>query len=111
VPAALATAPARIPLPDSPQGEAISFTPDSHGLVVASEKLPSALTVVPLAPAATAALTPAQSAVPSFTDLTRSGLSPITNGLIAAAAATVIVWIGGKLRRRPSDRRPADRRH
>ena len=111
VPAALATAPARIPLPDSPQGEAISFTPDSHGVVVASEKLPSALTVVPLAPAATAALTPAQSAVPSFTDLTRSGLSPITNGLIAAAAATVIVWIGGKLRRHPSDRRPTDRRH
>jgi hypothetical protein len=49
--------------------------------------------------------------VPSFTDLTRSGLSPITNGLIAAAAATVIVWLGGKLRGHASDRRPADRRH
>jgi hypothetical protein len=47
--------------------------------------------------------------VPSLTDLSRSGLSPITNGLIAAAAATVIVWIGGKLRR--DDRRPAERRH
>ena len=44
--------------------------------------------------------------VPSLTDLTRSGLSPITTGLIAAAVATVIVWIGGKLRRRPPDRRP-----
>jgi hypothetical protein len=43
--------------------------------------------------------------VPSLTDLRRSGLSPITNALIAAAAATVIVWIGGKLRRSP-DRRP-----
>jgi hypothetical protein len=64
-----------------------------------------------LAPAAVVALTPTRSAVPSLTDLTRSGLSPITNGFIAAAAATVIVWIGGKLRRQPSDRRPADRRH
>jgi hypothetical protein len=43
---------------------------------------------------------------PSLTDLTRSGLSPITNGIIAAAVATVVVWIGGKLRDRPADRRP-----
>jgi hypothetical protein len=40
--------------------------------------------------------------VPSLTDLGRSGLSPITNGLIAAAVATVVVWIGGKLRRDPA---------
>ena len=105
VPAALAAAPVRIPLPDSPQGEAITFAADSKSLVVASEKLPSDLTVVPLAAGAVPAPTPAAGPVPSFTDLTRSGLSPITNGLIAAAAATVIVWIGGKLRRRPPDRR------
>jgi hypothetical protein len=111
VPAALAAAPVRVPLPDSPQGEAISFTADSRNLVVASEKLPSDLTVVPLAPGTAAAPSAAQSAVPSFTDLSRSGLSPITNGLIAAAVATVFVWIGGKLRRHPADRRPADRRH
>jgi hypothetical protein len=111
VPTALTAAPVRIPLPDSPQGEAISFTTDSRSLVVASEGLPSDLTVVPLAPEAVAALAPARGPVPSLTDLTRSGLSPITNGLIAAAAATVIVWIGGKLRRHPADRRPADRRH
>jgi hypothetical protein len=112
IPAALAAAPTRIPLPDSPQGEAISFSADNHSLVVASEKLPSDLTVVPLAPETVAALAPAQTAaVPSLTDLTRSGLSPITNGLIAAAAATVIVWIGGKFRRQPAVRRPADRRH
>ena len=30
VPAALAAAPTRIPLPDSPQGEAISFTADNR---------------------------------------------------------------------------------
>jgi hypothetical protein len=111
VPAALAGTPVRVPLPDSPQGEAITFTADSRNLVVASEKLPSDLTVVPLAAGAVPATSAARSPVPSLTDLSRSGLSPITNGLIAAAAATVIVWIGGKLRRRPPDRRAADRRY
>jgi len=109
VPTALAGAPTRIPLPDSPQGEAISFSADNRHLVVASEKLPSDVTVVPLAPETVAALAPAGEPVPSLTDLSRSGLSPITNGLIAAAVATVFVWLGGKLRR--DDRRPADRRH
>jgi hypothetical protein len=110
VPTALAATPARIPLPDSPQGEAISFAADNRNLLVASEGLPSDVTVVPLAPETVAALTaPATGAVPSLTDLGRSGLSPITNGLIAAAVATVVVWIGGKFRRHP-DRRPADRR-
>jgi hypothetical protein len=111
VPAALAAAPARIPLPDSPQGEAISFAADNRTLVVASEGLPSDVTVVPLAAETVVAMTtPVEGAVPSLTDLTRSGLSPITNGLIAAAVATVVVWIGGKLRRSPAHRRPADRR-
>jgi hypothetical protein len=111
VPNALAAAPVRIPLPDSPQGEAISFTGDSRNLLVASEGLPSDVTVVPLvAETVAAATTPVGGTVPSLTDLTRSGLSPITNGLIAAAVATVVVWIGGRLRRRPADRRPADRR-
>jgi hypothetical protein len=44
--------------------------------------------------------------VPSLTDLGRSGLSPITNGLIAAAVATIVVWIGGKFRRDSAGRRP-----
>ena len=105
VPAALAATPVRTPLPDSPQGEAITFSADDKSLVVASEKLPSDLTVVPLAAGAVPAPAPAAGPAPSFTDLTRSGLSPITNGLIAAAAATVIVWIGGKLRRHPAARR------
>jgi hypothetical protein len=99
---ALASAPVRTPLPDSPQGEAISFSADNLSLVVASEGLPSAVTVVPLAAEAlAAATTPAEGVVPSLTDLTRSGLSPITNGLIAAGVATIVVWVGGKLRRRP----------
>jgi hypothetical protein len=102
VPAALATRPERIPLPDSPQGEAISFSADNLNLVVASEGLPSDVTVVPLtAVAIAAAPPPPEGAVPSWADLTSSGLSPISSALIAAAVATVVVWIGGKLRRHP----------
>jgi hypothetical protein len=102
VPGALAAAPVRVPLPESPQGEAISFSSDGRHLVVASEGLPSDLTLVPL-PAAVAE-TPATAAVgdvPSLTDLTRSGLSPITSAIIAAMVATVVVWIIGLARRRP----------
>jgi hypothetical protein len=72
---------------------------------VASESLPSDLTLVPVpaevAPASPASPSPAAGAVPSFTDLTSSGMSPITSGLIAVAVATLVVWVGGKLRRRP----------
>jgi hypothetical protein len=112
VPTALAATPVRVALPESPQGEAISFAADNRTLLVASEGLPSDVTVVALAPETVAALSPSAGVtVPSLTDLGRSGLSPITNGLIAAAVATVVVWIGGKLRRHPADRRPVDRRH
>jgi hypothetical protein len=97
---ALAAAPVRVALPESPQGEAISFTADSQQLLVASEGLPSDLTVVPLPPAVVAAGTPAVGDVPSLTDLTRSGLSPITSAVIAALVATVVVWILGLVRRR-----------
>lgn len=99
--AALATAPVRTALPESPQGEAISFTSDSTALVVASEGTPSAVTVVPLPggaaapPGDTAAAPP-----PSLTDFTSSGLSPITSAIIAASVATMVVWLGGLLRRR-----------
>ena len=103
VPAALAATPERIPLPESPQGEAISFSTDNLNLVVASEGLPSDVTVVPLTAVATAAAAPppADGVVPGFADITRSGLSPISSALIAAAVATVVVWTSGKLRRRP----------
>jgi hypothetical protein len=102
---ALATAPRRIALPDSPQGEAISFTADSRQLVVASERLPSDISVVPLpvmhASGAARATPTATGRVASLTDLSRSGLSPLTSGLIAVVVATLVVWLGGKLRRRP----------
>jgi hypothetical protein len=50
---------------------------------------------------AVAAQAPPTGPVPSFTDLTSSGLSPLTSALVAAAVATVVVWIIGKLRRSP----------
>jgi hypothetical protein len=104
VPAALGAEPIRIALPPSPQGEAISFSADGSSLVVASELLPSALTVVPV-PAATA---PASAVATdaedgSFTDLlteSEDGVSPLTAGLMAAAVATVLLWLAGRLRRR-----------
>ena len=102
--AALATAPQRIPLPPAPQGEAISFSADSRQLVVASKQLPSAVTAVPI-PAPPQAVGAGVRTPVSLTDLTRSGLSPLTSGAIAAAVATIVVWIGGKLRR--SRPRPA----
>ena len=87
-------------LPESPQGEAISFAADGRNLVVASEGLPSDLTVVPLPAAVAAAASPVLGDVLSLTDLTRSGLSPITSGVIAALVATVVVWLAGLVRRR-----------
>jgi hypothetical protein len=99
---ALAAAPVRIPLPDSSQGEAITFSADNLNLLVASEGLPSDLTRVPLtAEVGDAPRPPPTGPVPSSADLTSSGLSPLTSALIAAAVATVVVWVSGRLRRRP----------
>jgi hypothetical protein len=98
---ALATPPVRVALPESPQGEAVSFTADSRSLVVASEELPSAVTVVPV-PAVTAGPAGAPAAdgpLPSLSALTNSDRSIVTSALIAAAVATVLVWVVGKLRR------------
>jgi hypothetical protein len=97
---ALAAEPTRIPLPDSPQGEAISFTEDGASLVVASEGTPSDLTVVPIASGSPAAGATAAGTTPSLTDFTSSGLSLIWWGVIAALTATVGVGLGGLLRRR-----------
>jgi hypothetical protein len=100
---ALAAPPARVALPDSPQGEAISFAPDNRTLVVASVGLPADVVVVPAA----AAVAPAGGEKPSPTDLSavlNSGRSPVTSAVIAAAVATIAVWIGGKFRRRGAPR-------
>jgi hypothetical protein len=102
VPAALAGEPVRIALPPSPQGEAVSFTADGSALVVASEGLPSDVTLVPI-PARTAAPTSSEAADPSLSALLDdggTGLSSVVAGLIAAAVATLLLWIGGRLLRR-----------
>jgi hypothetical protein len=95
---ALMGAPQRIALPPSPQGEAISFSADSRSLVLASEQLPSVVTQVPLP--VVGSVPRATLGVPvSLTDLTRSGHSPPTSGVIAACVATMVVWLGGRFRR------------
>jgi hypothetical protein len=95
---ALSGAPVRVPLPDSPQGEAISFAANGRDLLVSGEGLPAAVTLLPaggtLAPAAATA--PAEAP----TALATRDMAPLTAGLIAALAATLLVWVGGKLRRR-----------
>jgi len=99
---ALAGTPVRKPLPESPQGEAISFTADDQQLVVAGEGVPGDVVVVPIpAGAAATAGAPSDGPVPSLSDLTSSERSPITSALIAAAVATVVVWLGSLFRRRP----------
>lgn len=100
---ALAGTPVRIPLPESPQGEAIGFTADNQQLVVASEGVPSDVVVVPV-PAATPGSAPASSgaAVPTLSELTGDGKSALTSAIIAAAVATVVVWVGGVVHRRRS---------
>jgi hypothetical protein len=99
---ALAGTPVRVALPEEPQGEAISFAPDDRQLVVSGEGSPADITLVPVsdetAPASPAGASPAgasPAADPSFL-LRRPSL---TTGLVAAAIATLVVWIGGRLRR------------
>ncbi len=100
VPAALQEEPIRIPLPESPQGEAISFGADNRGVVIASEGSPNDVVIVPtdepLAPVAARLAAPED--IPA--GVLEGGRSPITSGIIAAAVATVVVWLGGLFRRR-----------
>ena len=101
VPAALGQAPVRIPLPASPQGEAISFAADDRGLVIASEGSPTAVVAVPttepLAPVAGQLAAADGSAV---ADVLGGKPSLFTSALIAAFAATIVVWLGGLRRHR-----------
>ena len=97
VPAALAGTPVRIALPPAPQGEAISFSADDRQLVVAGEGLPGDVTLLPV----TAQLAPvAAAASASATAGTGAGPPTFTTGLIAAAVATLVVWVGSLLIRR-----------
>jgi hypothetical protein len=100
VPAALEGRPVRIPLPEFPQGEAISFAPDDRDVVIASEGSPNPVVEVsteqPPAPAAEEPAAP-EDAPAGFFDGDRS---PVVSGLIAAAVATLVVGVGALFRRR-----------
>jgi hypothetical protein len=98
---ALSGAPVRVPLPDSPQGEAITFAANNRDLLVSGEGLPATVTLLPadgaLAPTvATAAADGAATAEHTHR------VAPVTAALIAAVIATLLVWIGGKFLRRRS---------
>jgi hypothetical protein len=98
VAAALAGKPERIALPEAPQGEAVSFSADNRSLVVAGEGVPGDVTVVPLGDAPVPAGTsPAADTVAAGG---HAGVPTVTAGVIAVVAATLLVWIGGKFRRR-----------
>ncbi|MGY1591846.1 hypothetical protein ACI79D_07710 [Geodermatophilus sp. SYSU D00708] len=99
---ALAADPVRLPLPESPQGEAISFTADTTGLVVSSEGLPADVTVVPLSavPSPAAASGSADGSVPDLLSTDDGGATVIAAGVLAAVVAAALVWIVGRLRRR-----------
>ena len=104
---ALHGTPVRVALPESPQGEAISFAANSRDLVVAGEGLPSAVTVVPFdgAAAPAAGRTPTDPAAASASASAAVAaepetVSPIMAAVLAAAVAAIVVWTVGKLRRR-----------
>ncbi|MGY1608982.1 hypothetical protein [Geodermatophilus sp. SYSU D00700] len=100
VPAALAGEPVRIALPEAPQGEAVSFTADGAALLVAGEGPPGDVTVVPIPAGAAASSSPAGTSTATAPADGGTDIPPVTAGLVAAAVATVAVWIGGRLRRR-----------
>ena len=96
---ALKGRPVRVPLPDSPQGEAISFAANSRDLLVSGEGLPATVTLVPASGDLTPAAATTPAGAPSSPDLGNQ-VSPLAAGLIAALVATALLWIGGRIRRR-----------
>jgi hypothetical protein len=101
---ALAGTPRRVALPPEPQGEAISFTEDGASLVVGGETVPSDIDLVPVA-AAAAAASPAAGTTAGAAVGT-AGIPTLNAALIAAAVATVAVWLTGVVRRRRRGSRP-----
>src|SRR4051794_27159921 len=99
---ALSGSPARVALPDAPQGEAITFAANNTDLLVSGEGLPTAVTLIPaagaLAPAAATAPATEKGATPQPEP--SHSITPWTAGLLAAVVATALVWVGGRLRRR-----------
>jgi hypothetical protein len=98
---ALHGAPVRVPLPDSPQGEAIAFAENGRDLLVSGEGLPAVVTVVPVDGAVAPAAATGPAADPAAAALPGTGRAgAITAAAIAAAVATLVLWTWRKLRRR-----------
>ena len=97
---ALGGTPVRVPLPEAPQGEAIAFAANDRDLLVAGEGLPSTVTLVPAGGELSTAGASAPAGVAAGPGGDTRTVTPLTAGLIAAVVATLLVWIGGKLRRR-----------
>jgi hypothetical protein len=99
---ALRGTPVRVALPESPQGEAISFAVNSRDLVVAGEGLPAVVTVVPFDGRATPVADGAPTdpaATPAAESIESGTVSPIMAAALAAVVATIVVWTWSKLRR------------
>ncbi len=96
-----------IALPDAPQGEAISFAPDSRSLLIGSEGLNSLITAVPATsqpektrPDTAATAEPDGASAPADTG---SASSKVTAGLIAVAMVAVVAgatWLARRFRRK-----------
>src|SRR4051812_14815130 len=98
---ALSGEPVRVPLPEAPQGEAIAVGANDRDLLVAGEGLPATVTVVPAGGAlSSAAVSGSTVEAASPEPPGARTVSPVTAGIVAAVAATVLVGVGGKLRRR-----------
>ncbi|WP_246080555.1 hypothetical protein [Modestobacter altitudinis] len=97
---ALGGSPARVALPESPQGEAITFAANSRDLLVSGEGLPTTVTLVPASGALEPAASTAAAEDTSSQGALAGSVSPLTAGLLAAVAATALVWVVGRFRRR-----------
>jgi len=103
IPAALRGEPIRIPLPESPQGEAIAYSPQGDTLLTTSEKVPALVHELRRAPAGAAPRAPADpsTGLPSSSAALPPGASPSPaddpagtgppTSLSAAAAIGVLV--------------------
>ncbi|MBA3368306.1 MAG: hypothetical protein H0T99_06510 [Geodermatophilaceae bacterium] len=103
-----------IALPDAPQGEAISFAPDSRSLLVGSEGVNSVITAVPATspPEQTQTDTagradPGAGTASADRAAPDSASSEVTAGLIAVAMVAVVAgatWLARRIRRNSSPR-------
>ncbi|MGY1712124.1 hypothetical protein ACI8AC_21715 [Geodermatophilus sp. SYSU D00758] len=97
---ALAGEPVRIPLPEAPQGEAVTFTSDGAALLVAGEGVPGDLTAVPVPAVSPTSPSGTDGGLQELLGADEPGPSLLAAAVVAAAVAAVLVWIGGRLRRR-----------